>query len=102
MKEVLLSHDGKAFMYSVPDEVADHLRDYCWEFSANWIWENPNGAKLLKTVQGQKVAFFGAPDFIDYLNEWIFPEQTSKLIEKLDYYFNELPEEYKNYPRFNF
>ena len=34
MKEVLLSHDDIVLMYSVPDEVADHLQDYCWEFSA--------------------------------------------------------------------
>lgn len=102
MKEVLLSHDDKVLMYAVPDEVANHLKDYCWEFSANWIWKNPNGAKFLKNIHGQTVAFYGAPDFIEYLNEWIFPEQPSKLIEQLDYYPYELPEEYKKYPQFNF
>ena len=102
MKEVLLSHDDKVLMYSVPDEVADRLEDYCLEFSANWIWKNPNGAKLLKNIRGIKVAVYGAPDFIDYLNGWIFPEQQSKLIKQLDYYEWELPNEYKKYPQYNF
>lgn len=31
MKEVLLSHDSKVLMYSVPDEVADRLKDYFYE-----------------------------------------------------------------------
>lgn len=102
MKEVLLSHDSQVMVYSVPDEVADHLQDYCWEFSANWIWKNPNGAKLLREIKGQNVAVYGAPDFIDYLNEWIFPNEQSQFVKRLDYYDNELPEEYKKYPQFNF
>lgn len=102
MKEVLLSHDDKVLMYSVPDEVAEHLHEYCMEFCANWIWKNPNGSKLLKNIRGQAVAVYGASDFIDYLNEWLFPEQQSMLISQLDYYDYELPDEYKNYPQFNF
>ena len=102
MKEVLLSHDDKVLIYVVPDEVTDHLQDYCLEFCVNWIWKNPNGAKLLKNIRGQKVAVYGVPDFINYLNEWVFPEQPSKLVKQLDYYVYELPEEYKYYPRFNF
>lgn len=48
------------------------------------------------------VAVYGVPDFIDYLNEWLFPEQRSMLIEQLDFYDYELPEEYDVYPQFNF
>lgn len=102
MKDVLLSHDDKVLMYSVPDEVAAHLEEYCLDFAANWIWKNPNGAKLLKNIGGQRVAIYGAPDFIDYLNEWLFPEQQSKLVRQLDFYDYEIPEEYQEYPRFNF
>jgi hypothetical protein len=36
MKNVILSHDDKVRIYSVPDEVADNLDKYCWEFAANW------------------------------------------------------------------
>lgn len=102
MKNIILSSDDKARIYSVPDKVANNLDEYCWEFAANWIWKNPNGAKLLKEIRGQKVAVYTAADFIDYLNEWIFPQQKSELIEQLDYYDYELPEEYKNYPQYNF
>lgn len=102
MKEVLLSHDDRVLLYSVPDEVADHLEEYCLDFASNWIWKNPNGEKLLKNIDGLIVAVYGAPDFIDYLNDWLFPEQQSKLIEQLDYYNYELPEKYNIYPQFNF
>lgn len=102
MKKVLLSHDSKVMMYSVPDEVAANLEKYCLEFSVDWIWKNPNGAKLLKEIRGQKVAVYGATDFIEYLNEWVFPNQPSVLLEALDFYDYEVPEEYKKYPQFNF
>ena len=32
MKNVLLSADGDISVFSVPDEVADHLEKYCLEF----------------------------------------------------------------------
>lgn len=51
---------------------------------------------------GQLGAVFGAPDFIDYLNRWAFPEQNSKLIKRLGCYGYEIPEEYKDYPKYNF
>ena len=35
MKNFILSHDDKVRIYSVPDEVADNLDKYCWEFAAN-------------------------------------------------------------------
>ena len=82
--------------------MADNLDMYCWEFAANWIWKNPNGAKLLQEIRGQKVAIYGSTDFVDYLNEWIFPQQKSVLIEQLNYYDYELPEKYKDYPQYNF
>lgn len=50
MKSVILSHDDKVRIYFVPNEVADNLDMYCWEFAANWIWKNPNGANILMVL----------------------------------------------------
>ncbi len=102
MKNVLLSHDDKVCMYTVPDEVADHLQQYCMEFAVDWIWNDPAGAKLLRQIRGQTVAVYGTPDFIDYLNTYRFPDQPSRLAAQLDYYDYELPEAYRGYPQFNF
>lgn len=102
MKKVLLSSDGPAAVYCVPDEVADHLDAYCWEFAADWIWKDPNGAKLLKEIRGQKVAVYGAQDFIDYLNQWRFPDQPSFLVERLDCCGYEVPKGYRQYPQYHF
>lgn len=45
MKNVLLSHDGPISVYSVPDEVADHLRQYCDEFDDHWLRTSPHAGK---------------------------------------------------------
>ena len=45
MKNVLLSADSAISMYVVPDEVADHLKEYCLEFCCNWLYKSPNIAK---------------------------------------------------------
>ncbi len=102
MREVLLSHDGPVGIYRVPDPVAEHLEAYCLEFSMHWIWETPEGARLLRTMGGQAVALYGAQDFIDYLNAWVFPQEPSFLVQELDWYDYELPEAYADFPRFNF
>ena len=102
MKEVLLSHDSEVQMYLVPDEVAEQLREYCIAFT-DWIWNNPNGAKLLVDLEnGEKGAMYGADDFIDYLNEWLFPTQKSRLVQVFDFNFYEIPKAYQMYPQFNF
>lgn len=102
MKEVILSHDSEAKLYLVPDEVADNLKQYCLDFSVNWLWQSPHAKKYHKIVNGLDGVIYGAPDFIDYLNEWLFPHQTSVLVRCLGCYNYELPEEYKSYPQFNF
>lgn len=101
MREVILSADYKAKVYSVPDEVADNLDKYCFEFT-DWMWKNPNGAHLLQVHQGQKVAVFDETDFVVYLNKWVFPNQQSSLVKELDVYFDEVSEKYGRYPWFNF
>lgn len=103
MTEVILSHDGEAMIYLVPAEVAADLDQYCWDFAANWVWHGPENAKFLKNFgDNQLGAVFGAPDFIEYLNKWAFPDYESKLVKGLGCFDYEIPEEYQNYPRYNF
>ena len=42
MKNIILSADGDCVVYSVPDVVADNLREYCIEFCDEWLWKSPN------------------------------------------------------------
>ncbi len=103
MKKVLLSHDGKMKMYLVPDDVADNLKKYCMDFGFDWILNDPNAQKLrVPTPSGELGYMFGAQDFIDYLNDFIFPNQKSTLVGEMDFYDYEIPEEYKDIPWFNF
>ena len=102
MREVILSHDSEAKLYLVPDEVAEDLAAYCWDFAANWLWKSPHAKKYHKSINGVDGVIFGAPDFIDYLNEWLFPDQPSVLVKGLGCYDYELPEEYTDYPKCNF
>ncbi len=103
MKKVLLSHDGKMKMYLVPDDVADNLKKYCMDFAFDWILNDPNAQKLRVTTPSGEVGYmFGAQDFIDYLNDFIFPNQKSTLVSEMDFYDYEIPEEYKDIPWFNF
>ena len=98
MKEIIISADGDSIVYLVPDEVANNLEKYCIEFCDKWMRTSPQAEKY--RING--VYCYNESDFINYLNEWIFPEESSILVKELDYYDYELPEEYKNYPQFNF
>ena len=103
MKKVLLSHDGKMKMYLVPDDVADNLYKYCMHFGFEWLMNDPNAKKLQVTMPNGEIGyFFGAQDFIDYLNDYVFPDQKSILVEEMDFYDYEIPGEYKDIPWFNF
>jgi len=103
MAEVILSHDSEATVYLVPAEVAANLGEYCWDFAANWVWHGPENGKFLRNCGKEQLgAIFGAPDFIDYLNRWAFPEYESKRVKGLGCYGYELPEEYWHYPHYNF
>lgn len=101
MKNVLLSADSVPCVYSVPDIVADDLCRYCMDFCNDWIWNDPEGAKLLRTIDGVQVAYFDETDFIDYLNQWLFPEEKSELVREFDDY-DEITDEYDALPHFNF
>ena len=105
MKNVILSSDGDSIVYSVPDIVADNLRKYCIEFCDKWLWKSPNAEKYrhIDPDCGLYVAY-SVEDFIEYLNTWIFPEQTSRFVKNLGWtdFGKNVPQEYKNCPYFNF
>lgn len=102
MKEVILSHDSEAVIYSVPDVVADNLINVCQDFAINWVWHSGDNSKYLQLINNQYVAVFGAEDFIDYLNNHLYPEHKSVEVKRLGCYDYEIPDEYKHLPRFNF
>ena len=108
MKNVVLSHDDELTVFSVPDKVADNLYEYCLEFCNEWILNSPHAEKLRCTVTdltGNQISCmsYTSTDFIEYLNEWICPEQQSVLVENLGIFdAEEIPEKYKDCPRFNF
>lgn len=82
MKEVILSHDSEAKIYLVPDEISDNLDTYCWDFAENWLWQSLYAKNYHKIVNRIDCVIFRAPDFIDYLSKWIFPNQLSTLIKR--------------------
>lgn len=100
MKEIIISADGDSMVYLVPDEVADNLRKYCIFFCEKWMKTSPNDKKY--KING--VWCFTELDFIDYLNEFAFPEQKSVFVKNLGWtdLGENLPAEYKNHPYFNF
>ncbi len=87
-------------MYSVPDDVADHLSKYCTEFCTKWLNNSPYAKKY--RIRG--VLCYNEDDFIEYLNTWIFPNQKSVLVKNLGWiaFDAELPAPYTDCPKFNF
>ena len=97
MKHILLSADSMPSVYLVPDEVADNLREYCVNFCDKWLSKSPDAKKY----RVHSVVCYNEKDFIEYLNKWIFPNQPSVFIEKLDS-MNNIPEKYSGCKRFDF
>jgi hypothetical protein len=100
MKEVILSADGESIVYSVPDAAAEDLKKYCIEFCDKWMKTSPN-AVMYKLKGG---FCFNEADFIDYLNEYIFPDEKSTFVKSLGWtdLGRDIPEEYQGLPYFNF
>lgn len=103
MRNVLLSADGEISVYSVPNEVAEHLDRYCLEFCSNWLYESPDADKYCIKIGAGFGVCYTEKDFIDYLNQYICEEQ-SVLVETLSevYSPNEAPMQYRGLPWFNF
>ncbi len=100
MKNVVLSADSERIVYSVPNEVADNLEQYCLEFCNKWLFTSPSAEKY--RINGG--VCYNESDFIEYLNTWIFPNQQSIFIKNLGWieFDKSLPKEYKDCPEFNF
>ena len=99
MKEVILSAGGPSAIYIVPDAVAENLHDYCIEFCCNWLIKSPFAAKHRRG----NVLCYNEQDFIEYLNEYIFPQEKSVLVQKLGFMTaKEQRQRYRDVPSFNF
>lgn len=102
MKEVILSADGEAMLYRVPDAVAENLETYCMEFASRWLWESLHAEGYRKKQGNMTVVSYTEEDFISYLNAWGFPEEPSLLVRGLGCDCGEAAERYPDLPRFNF
>lgn len=100
MKLVVLSADGDSKVYAVPDPVAEYLEEYCLEFCDCWLKSSPDAERY--RING--VLCYDEEDFIKYLNQWIFPDQPSRLVENLGWldFDQPLPALYRDCPRFCF
>ena len=100
MKEIIISADGDSVVYLVPDAVANNLRKYCIHFCDKWMKSSPHAEKY--KING--VYCYNEADFIDYLNEHVFPDQISVFVKNLGWTDLEknLPPEYQAHPYFNF
>jgi len=104
MKYVLLSHDNRPSVYSVPDIVADNLEAYCLEFCNHWLWESPHAAEYRVALPYCTGVSYNEEDFVKYLNKWVFPDQPSTLIKTLRWAESnkDIPKKYRDCKWFNF
>lgn len=102
MKEVILSADGEAMLYRVPDAVAENLEAYGMEFASRWLWESPHAERYRKKQGNMTVVSYTEADFIAYLNARVFPEEPSSLVRGLGCDCGEAAARYPDLPRFNF
>lgn len=103
MKHVLLSADSEISVFSVPDKVAENLAEYCLEFCCHWLHESPDAARYRVKIGGMICVCYSEKDFIDYLNQYICDEPSSRIATFSGIYSEEeLPEEYAGLPYFGF
>ena len=99
MKQVILSADYDKVIYLVPDEVANHLREYCIQFCNEWLWKAEEASKYRHIMDGEVCVCYNEEDFIEYLNTYIFPDQPSTFVKNLGF---DIPKQYQHLPYFNF
>ena len=99
MKKIVLSADSDSMVYLVPNEVADNLEKFCWEFY-KWLKNSPDAEKYRK---GGGLNYCES-DFIEYINRYVFPDEKSIFIKNLGWtkLDKDIPDEYKNCPYYNF
>ena len=100
MKKVILGTEQVWAVYEVPDPVAENLEQYCLDFCENWLYSSPDAAGY-RTRGG---LCYDQSDFIDYLNQFIFPEKPSQWVKEIQEgnFRKNLPKEYPKLPRFIF
>ena len=70
MKLILLSAGDDLSVYSVPNDVADNLAEYCVQFG-RWVAHSPE-AERFRIKRGDFVDLdYTEQDFIDYLNDHV-------------------------------
>lgn len=95
MNYILLSTDGPISLYEVPAHIAKNLDKYCINF-CDWV-QNRHKAKKFRN------SYFPEEDFINYLNTVVNPRHPHKARWLKTFgYWDEVPEEYKDLPYFNF
>ncbi len=94
MKYIILSTDGPISVYEVPDKVAKDLTRYCVEF-CKWVECGPKAKQFRKGYLPER-------EFIEYLNTVVNPNYIykSRLIKTFE--DDNIPEQYRNLPYFNF
>ncbi len=99
MKHIILSADGECGLYLVPDEVVDNLPKYIGDFR-DWMVYAPEALKYRQ----DDCLCFTERDFIDYLNNQVFPEKQSVFVKNIGYINSreEVPEAYKGCIYYNF
>ncbi len=103
MKHVLLSADGAISVFSVPNEVADHLERYCLDFCCDWLHHSPDAAKYRVPMGNTVGVCYNEKDFIDYLNRYVCDEPSTLVVTLADVFDEkDLPEAYAGLPFFNF
>ena len=97
MKQILLSTDGPASLYEVPENVAENLCKYCIDF-LYWVHDAP------ETEHFRKEGYYSEEEFINYLNAKVNPDSSDKarFIRTIENSTTRIPEQYKNLPHFNF
>ena len=115
MKKVLLGETYSCNVYSVPNEVADNLREHCERYCM-WLSKSPEAKSTRKKWRSPS-----DDGFIEYLNKFAFPQYESKLVKELEgkcsyirlcdmpdnsfrdkYMANtNLPDQYRNNPEYN-
>ena len=105
MKKIILSADNNLKLYSVPDEVADDLGKYSFEFN-QWLFQSPYAEKYRKRGVSNDETYiyvvYNEKDFIEYLNQWIFPDNPSVFIENICEFNEKIPDKYAAYQWYNF
>lgn len=96
LKHVILRADSDGVVYLVPDVVAEQLGKYCLDFASHWLHHSPYAEKY--KIKGG-VCYCEA-DFIDDLNQDVFPQEPSVMVERLGE--GEIPEKYRGCPFFAF